>query len=92
MKIIRTDGPDGNAHYILGVVSDMLRQIHGRRKSLPIIEKYNKEAKSGDYENLKEVSKKYVPGLIKFISPDEDEDEDEDDDWWDDDEEYEAET
>ena len=48
------------------IVADMLRQIHGRQEAEPIIEKYREEAMSGNYENLKEVSQKYVPSLIEF--------------------------
>lgn len=89
MRFIRVDEPEGNAHAIMATVSDMLRQIHGRAESRPIIENYMSEAMSGDYENLKEVSKKYCPGLIEFVMSDDVEieyklkdksDDDEDDD------------
>lgn len=99
MKIIRTDEPEGNAHAVMGIVADMLRQIYGRGvEGRQMIEDYCREAMSGDYENLKEVSKRYVPGLIDFArsdeveitykkieKPDEEHDEDyEEDTWWDD--------
>lgn len=66
MHIIRTDMPEGNAYNIMGVVVDMLRQIHGWRDAQAYIEEYRAKATSGDYENLKEVSKKCVPELIDF--------------------------
>ena len=104
MKIIRIDEEEGNAHCVMATVEDMLQQIHGQSDAEPIVIKYRKEAMSGDYENLKEVSKKYVPGLIDFAKSDEvevtykirksdEDDENEDDQWWDDeDEEDEEET
>ena len=66
MRIIQTDTHEGNPGIIMAIVVDFLRQIHGRREAEPIIEKYREEATSGDYENLKEVSKRYVPTLIEF--------------------------
>lgn len=72
MRIIRTDEPEGNAHSVMGIVSDMLRQIHGRgAEGRQIIEEYCQKAMSGDYENLKQVSMEYVPGLIDFAKSDE---------------------
>ena len=56
MKTIRTDGPEGNAYAIMGIVADMLRQIHGREDATPIIEEYREKAMSSDYENLKKIS------------------------------------
>ena len=66
MRIIQTDTDEGNADFIMVVVASMLRQIHGRQEAEPIIEQYRKEAKSGNYEHLKAVSKRYVPTLIEF--------------------------
>ena len=92
MKIIRIDEEEGNAHCVMATVEDMLQQIHGRSDAEPIVIKYRKEAMSGDYENLKEVSKKYVPGLIEFAKSDEVEvtykirNPEDDDNWWDKDE------
>lgn len=72
MRIIRVDEPEGNAHAVMGIVSDMLRQIHGRgAEGRQIIEEYCQKAMSGDYENLKKVSMEYVPGLIDFAKSDE---------------------
>lgn len=66
MRIIQTDTPEGNAGIIMAKVANMLRQIHGRRNAEPIIRKYRAEAMSGNYQNLQEVSKQYVPDLIQF--------------------------
>lgn len=66
MRIIQTDKDEGNAGTIMAIVADMLRQIHGRREAQPIIKQYREEAMSGNYENLKAVSKRYVPELIEF--------------------------
>ena len=66
MLIVQTDKPEGNPLLIMASVADMLRQIHGRRDAEPIIKRYRDEAMSGDYENLKAVSKRYVPELIEF--------------------------
>ena len=72
MRIIRVDEPEGNAHAVMGIVSDMLRQIYGRgAEGRQIIEEYCQKAMSGDYENLKKVSMEYVPGLIDFAKSDE---------------------
>jgi len=94
MRIIRVDEPEGNAHAVMGIVSDMLRQIYGRGpEGRQIVEEYCQKAMSGDYENLKKVSMEYVPGLIDFAKSDdveitynkiENPDEDEDTDWDDD--------
>ena len=66
MRIIQTDRPEGNPFLVMAQVADMLRQIHGRSEAVPIIKQYREEAMSGDYENLKTVSKRYVPELIEF--------------------------
>ena len=66
MRIIQTDTNEGNADFIMAVVVNLLRQIHGRQEAEPIIAKYRQEAKSGNYEHLKAVSKRYVPTLIEF--------------------------
>jgi len=58
----------GNAHAIMGQVSYILKQLDMRDK----IEEYYKEATSGDYKNLLEVSKKYTYDLIEFVGLDED--------------------
>ena len=72
MLIIRTDMPEGNANSILGIVSDMLLEIYGDTMECKSkIEEYYKKATSGDYENLKKVSKEFVPGMIEFASSDE---------------------
>ena len=66
MRIIQTDTEAGNAGNIMAIVANLLRQIHGRREAEPIIKKYREEAMAGSYENLKAVSKRYVPTLIEF--------------------------
>ena len=66
MQIIQTDTHEGNAGIIMAIVADLLRQIHGRREAEPIIQQYQEEAMSGNYEHLQEVSKRYVPELIEF--------------------------
>ena len=66
MRIIQTDTEAGNAGNIMAIVANLLRQIHGRREAEPIIKKYREEALAGSYENLKAVSKRYVPTLIEF--------------------------
>ncbi len=66
MKVIRTYMPEGNAYAIIGIVNDMLRQIHGD-KSAEKIKAYTEQATSGNYENLKQVSMDFVPGLIEFV-------------------------
>ena len=65
MKIIRIDQPEGNAFAIMGIASNMLKQIHGN-DAQEVIDKYMEEAKSGDYENLKEVTKRYLPDLYRL--------------------------
>ena len=93
--IIKTDMPEGNAYSIMGSVANILQQIHGRKEAEPMIEEYQKQATSGDYENLKKVSLQFVnqlnvPPLLIFTTSDNvseqvinhDEAESE---WWDDD-------
>ena len=65
MRIIRTDTEEGNSYAIMAIVANMLRQIWGP-DAHEKIEVYRKEATSGGPENLKEVSKRYVPSLIDF--------------------------
>ena len=72
MRIIRLDEPEGNAYAIIGIARDMLRQIHGRgTEGEKVCEKYTNEAMAGDYENLKAVTKRYLPDLIDFAHADE---------------------
>ncbi len=72
MRIIRTDLPEGNAHAIMGIVSDMLYQIWGRGpEGREKVSEYAEKAMSGNYENLKKVSMETVPGLIDFATSDE---------------------
>ena len=66
MRIIQTDTDAGNAGNIMAIVANLLRQIHGHRDAEPIIKKYREEVMAGNYENLKAVSKRYVPTLIEF--------------------------
>ena len=66
MRIIQIDTEQGNAGNIMAIVANLLRQIHGRREAEPIIAKYREEAMAGNYENLKSISKRYVPELIEF--------------------------
>ena len=61
--IIKTDLPEGNAYSIMGTVKRLLRDIHGYEKGVEIYAKYQEEATSGDYENLKQASLKHVNGM-----------------------------
>jgi len=54
---VKLTGRDGNAFSILGRVKQALRCKGADRE---YIEKYLKEATSGDYDNLLSVSMKYV--------------------------------
>lgn len=50
-------GEDGNAFIIMGIVTKALRHAGASPKH---IEKYKKEAMSGDYDNLLQVTMTYV--------------------------------
>jgi hypothetical protein len=50
-------GRDGNAYAIMGVVTNALRRAHASRE---YIDKYYEEATAGDYDNLLQVSMRYV--------------------------------
>ena len=60
MVIIKTDGPSGNAHVILGIVEEILKLLHNEEKQEEVIKRYLEEARSKDYEHLKQVSLNYV--------------------------------
>lgn len=50
-------GKDGNAFMIMGIVTKALRRAGASSKH---IEKYKKEAMSGDYNNLLQITMTYV--------------------------------
>jgi hypothetical protein len=54
---VRLIGEDGNAFYILGTVKKALRKAGYDEE---YIQQYLTEAKSGDYDNLLQVTMKYV--------------------------------
>ena len=54
---VKLTGRDGNAFAVMGSVKQALRRKGADRE---YIEKYLKEATSGDYNNLLAVSMKYV--------------------------------
>ena len=87
MLSIDLQGPQGNAFFILGSVRRFMRQIQCPQED---IDKYLQEARSGDYNNLIQVSKdlldKYHIAYDFYNDPSEESDED--DDWDDDDEDY----
>jgi len=55
--IVKLTGRDGNAFSIMGRVKQVLRRKGADRE---YIEKYLKEATSGDYDHLLSVSMEYV--------------------------------
>ena len=68
--VIFTDLPEGNAHSIMAIVVDMLKQIYGE-DAPEHVERYRADAESSDYENLKRVSIEAVPGLLTFENSEE---------------------
>ena len=50
------DGPNGNAHFILRKV-EMSLKVNGHED---LVRAYRKEATSGDYQNLLDVTMRYV--------------------------------
>lgn len=94
--IIKTDMPEGNAWGVMGAVEKILKLIHGSEEAAPMIEEYQQQATSGDYENLKKVSLQFVNKncadypLLIFTTSDNVSEQIIDDDkvepnWWDDD-------
>jgi hypothetical protein len=82
-------GEDGNAFAILGRVSRAMRQAH---VPLVDIEEYHKEATSGDYDHLLQVTMQTVSCDAEEEDDeyyDDDLDDDDDDDLWDDEQEEE---
>jgi hypothetical protein len=59
--IIELSGPTGNAYYILGATMQLL-QSEGREDATA---NYLKEATSGNYEHLLEVTRRYVNLICK---------------------------
>jgi hypothetical protein len=59
--VIELSGPTGNAYYILGATMQLL-QSEGREDAVSI---YLKEATSGNYEHLLEVTRRYVNLICK---------------------------
>ena len=71
---INLRGPEGNAFYIMGATSSIIKQFI-KAGILPKgeDEEYHKRAMSGDYQNLLAVSREYVD-WVDVSEPDEDED------------------
>lgn len=59
---VKLIGEDGNAHSILGRVSQALKKAGADDE---YIKKYQTEAKSGDYYNLLRVTMNHVDGEIE---------------------------
>jgi len=77
-------GNDGNAFAVLGAVSKALRQ-NGHASE---VDKFQKEATSGDYDHLLQTVMNWVTVTSEDDSDDE-EDYDEDSDWYNEEEMYE---
>lgn len=60
---IDKSSPQGNAFYILGAVSKLLKDV-GREDEIPDV---MKRMKSGDYENLCKVAEEVTHGSIKVV-------------------------
>ena len=87
MLSIDLHSPQGNAFTVMGAVRGILRQLRVPREDQ---EKYTKEAMSGDYHNLLQISKDILDKhhISYDFQNDPTEESDEEDDWedWDDDE------
>ena len=53
-------GLDGNAFSIMGRVTNAMQKHYGPKTAKLLIEKYRKEAMDGSYENLLNVTMRYV--------------------------------
>ena len=56
---VKLAGEDGNAFFIMGRVSKALRKAGADKE---YIDKYHKEATSGDYDNLLRITMEYING------------------------------
>ena len=66
--VIFEDQPEGNSMYIICIVKNMIRQIwkDEPEEAERRVEDFLEKAFSGNYDNLKKVSKEAVLGLLIF--------------------------
>lgn len=77
---IRTDAPEGNAYFIMGIVCNLIKQLWGDIETPEALQEriddYITKATSGNYENLKResliaINGMNVPPLLMFCTSDE---------------------